>query len=288
MTDVYSLQPEQESVGSGGKMAAKIVSFYGITISMLVAQVAVIWLSTKGSLFPEAEAFQSIVGNCAQIIAGLYGITLAGYTFFLSRIDALTATDMTLDYVVSSVKRRFKLLIWYITLNVFMTLAVSIVLMYAPVPENGEHVFFYRLVCNEFLVFTGFSTVLILYYSILVIEPNCLQNEARKLKRRLARRFSGAGDAVAFIAAYDRIEHRCNAMLPRQVLTQLHDNKGARFEITIALLSEQKLLSRQLLADVQRIHRYYTCVVNVSPISVSRDMCELASAVLEKLESGKQ
>ena len=38
-----------------------------------------------------------------------YGITLAGYTFFLSRIDALIASDMTLDYIVNSVKMKYNI-----------------------------------------------------------------------------------------------------------------------------------------------------------------------------------
>ena len=67
----------------------------------------------------------SIVSTCAQIIAGLYGITTAGYTFFLSRIDALMASDKTLDYIVISIKNRFKHLIWYITFSVMMTLMFS-------------------------------------------------------------------------------------------------------------------------------------------------------------------
>lgn len=64
-----------------------------------------------------------VVSTCAQIIAGLYGITMAGYTFFLSRIDALIASDATLDYIVASIKRQFKSLIWYITMNAPLTAA---------------------------------------------------------------------------------------------------------------------------------------------------------------------
>ena len=67
------------------------------------------------SFFPGADVLRTIVTTCAQIIAGLYGITAAGYTFFLSRIDALSAQDMTLDYIVASLKNRYKRLMWYIT-----------------------------------------------------------------------------------------------------------------------------------------------------------------------------
>ena len=124
----------------------------------------------------------NIVGTFAEIIAGLYGITMAGYTFFLSRMDGLTTTDTTLDFIVDSVKKRFKKLVWYITANVIMVLFTSIVLMYSPIPTTDRHLFLYRLFCHEFVLSVGSSILLILYYSVLVVDPNCLEREAAKLK----------------------------------------------------------------------------------------------------------
>lgn len=267
-----------------GEIAVKAVSFHLIPVTMVTLQVFVIWLSTKVSLFPGSETFGSIVSTCAEIVAGLYGITLAGYTFFLSRIDALSASDATLDYVVASIKKRFTYLIWYITSNVLMTLFISIVLMYSPVPTGERLSFFYRLFCNEFVLFVAFSILLILYYSLLVVDPNCIQREARKLKRRLGSRFSPQGNAAEFIALYDRIESHCNTLLPAPVLHQLHENKGKHFELTLELLQEQKLLSKALIADLTRIHRYYECMVNCSPMSVSQELCTLAAKALHQME----
>ena len=121
-----------------GELAVKAMSFQTIPLAMIAGQVLAFWLSGKDSLFPGNDALMNIVGTCSEVIAGLYGITLAGYTFFLSRIDALSASDATQDYVVASIKSRFKYLIWYITANVLMTLLISIVLMYAPVPTGEE------------------------------------------------------------------------------------------------------------------------------------------------------
>ena len=270
-----------------GELAFKAISAQYILGASVVVQILVIWLSTKGSLFPGEETIQSIAGTGAEIIAGLYGLTLAGYTFFLSRIDGLTASDMTLDYVTGSIKNRFKYLIWYITLMVLLTLMTSLLLMYCPAPENGDHAFYYRLFCNEFVAFFGFSVFLILYYSILVIDPNCIEKEARKLKKRISRPVGPGGDAVEFIGLYDRIEACCNGMLPSNVLQQLQDNKGKRLEYTIELLQEQKYLSAQLVHDLNRIHRYYECTVNCTPLSVSAEMCQLARHVLNYLEQVK-
>lgn len=274
----------QKELSAQGKTAFKVMSVHTLLIVTVASHLIAFWLSIKGSLFPGTDALMSIIGTCAEIIAGLYGITMAGYTFFLSRIDALTASDVTLDYVVASVKNRFKYLIWFITYNVLVTLFVSIFLMYCPVPTEENHIFFYRLFCNEFVLSLGFSIVLILYYSVLVIDPNCLEKEAAKLKKKLSRGISTPGSAVEFISLYDRIEARCNEMLPRNVLHQIHENKGKRFEYTIELLYEHNLLALPLVADLNRIHRYYECAVNCTPISVTQEMCTLAERVLSFLE----
>ena len=274
----------QNQAASQGELVVKAMSFQITPLIMIGAQVLIVLLSSKISLFPSEDVLMSIVSTCAQIIAGLYGITTAGYTFFLSRIDALTASDSTLDYIVDSIKKRYKYLIWYITFCVMMTLLISICLMYVPVPEEGNAGFFYRLFCNEFVLFVIFSITLILIYSILVISPNCIEKEARKLKKKLGGRFSAPGNAVEFIALYDKIEQRCNAMLPEAVLNQLHENKGKHFELTLELLKEQNLLLLPAVNDLTRIHRYYECMVNSSPIGVSQDMCLLARKALAYLE----
>ncbi len=271
-----------------GKRAARYLSYHILTLIQLASHALVFWLSTKGSLFPGEEAIQSIVGTGAEIIAGLYGITLAGYTFFLSRIDALSTSDMTLDYVVSSVKNRFKYLIWAITGNVVTTLTVSITLMYIPAPEEGELLFFYRLFCNEFMLTLVSSILLIIVYSVMVIDPNCLEKEAAKLKRKLSRKIGPQGSAAEFIGLYDRIEALCNGMLPPAVLNQIHENKGRRFEYTISLLREQKLVGISVLLDLTRIHRYYECMVNCAELSTTEEMCALARKTVEYLEQPKE
>jgi len=63
------------------------------------------------------------------------------------------------------------------------------------------------------------------------------------------------------------------------VLHQIHENKGRQFEYTIALLQDQALLPKPLIADLRRIHRYYECCVNCTPLSVSREMCLLIRKV---------
>lgn len=279
----FRKQIQNEITEQSGKLV-KAASFQMIPIIVIAGQLFVFWFSRKENLFPDNDALMTVISCCAQIIAGLYGITLAGYTFFLSRIDALMATDATLDYIVGSVKMRFKSLIWYITITVATTLFISVFLMYYPVDSGVIPDYLYRVICNEFVLFMVFATALILYYSVGVVDPNCLEKEARKLKKKLGVRFGPSGSAVEFISLYDRIEQRCNAMLPENVLHQIQENKGKHFEYTIELLQEQNPLMKPLIADLKRIHRYYECTINCTPMTVSQEMCLLARKVLTFLE----
>ena len=274
----------QSKITNTGEALVKAASFQILPIIVIAGQVLVFWFSRQEGLFPEHDVRMNIVSCCAQIIAGLYGITLAGYTFFLSRIDALMATDVTLDHIVRSVKLRFKHLIWYITGTVATVLFISVFLMYYPADSGIIPEYLYRVLFNEVILFLFFATTLILYYSVGVVDPNCIEKEARRLKKKLGFRHGPAGNVAEFISLYDRIQRSCNALLPENVLQQIQENKGKQFEYTIELLQDQNLLPKPLIGDLRRIHRYYECCVNCTPMTVGQDMCLMARKVLIWLE----
>lgn len=99
------------------------------------------------------------------------------------------------------------------------------------------------------------------------------EKKARMLKKKLGVRFVPSGSAVEFISLYDRIEQRCNAMLPENVLQQIQENKGKHFEYTIELLRKYNPLVKLLIADLKRIHRccvrYISIVLMNSHVTVS-------------------
>lgn len=274
----------RDELSDQGQRIVVAASLPLVPVTVLAGQIFVFWFSGKEALFPDNDALMTVISCCAQIVAGLYGITLAGYTFFLSRIDALMASDATLDYIVRSIKQRFKLLIWYITATVAMTMFISVFLLYYPADSGLIPAYLYRVICNEFVLFLGFSITLILYYSVGVVDPNCIEKEARRLKKKLGGKRGTAGSTVEFISLYDRIQQLCNGMFPENVMAQIHGNKGNQFEYTIALLQEQGLLLYPLISDLRRIHRYYECVINSGALQVSQEMCLLAGKVLTFLE----
>lgn len=262
-----------------GELTVKAISIQYHLIAGVIAQVSALWLAGQEQFFPGTEVFQQLAGTCAEIVAGLYGITMASYTFFLSRMDSLTAADATLDYVVSNLKRRFKNLTWYITGTVAAALGISVIVMYYPASDNLVPPYYYRLLCNEFLLFLAFSIVLILYYSVSIIDPNAISNHAAKLKRKLSSD-NVSGNSLDFIALYDRIDAKCLEKLPPNVAEHLFRNKGNHFAMTVDLLDAHCPCVQPIMADLIRLHRYYSCMINCKSIEVSKEMCDLAKRTL--------
>lgn len=265
-------------------LAAKVVTGYVLTVGTTALHLLAAVLSSRVSLFPGTDALSNIVSTGAEIIAGLYGITAAGYTFFLSRIDALTTQDATLDYIVESLKNRYKYLMWFISGNVLCTLFVSIFLMYYPAPTQENYTFFYRFFCNEFVISMASSLILIIYYSLQVVNPNAISKEAQRLKKRISRSLTPSGNVITFISLYDRMEQLCSERIDPRVLSQVQDNKGRHFEYTISMLIPADPRLGLLVSDIVRVHRYYECTVNCSPMTVNREMCDLAMRLCAALE----
>lgn len=264
-------------------IAIKIFSYHILHLIAIISHIAAVQLSMVESLFPGHDAMVNIVGTFAEIIAGLYGITLASYTFFLSRIDTLTAEDTTLEYVADSIKDSYKYLIWNITTNVVLVLLISGGLLYLP-PVVGTTSFFYRLFFNEFLLFWIHSTILILYYSVNVVAPNCLEKQAEKLKKKLVDPKGNDGNVYDFLSLYERIVCHCETLIPEEILVPMQAQKGRRFSCTLELLKGKTQISDAIWENLLKLYRYHSCVVNCNTIFVKQEMCDLAQTTLEQLQ----
>ncbi len=247
------------------------------------AHILAIWLAGTVDLFPDRDSMMSILSSFAEITAGLYGITLANYTFFLSRMDGLMASDATMEYIVGRIKKRFQGLVAYITFNVAMLLGITLCLMYCPQPESGALIFFYRLFCNEFILYTASSISLILYYSVMVVDSKCVENEAAKLKKELSKHEEISGDIGQFIELYDRMEAACYGRMPTAVQKSLTEHKGRRFGDSLTILQELDPQINKLLPDILRVQHYYECTINSSSVTVTQEMCLLAEGIVHQL-----
>lgn len=271
----------------GMKMSKKNIiigiSAHVMLIFYILTQVVAITVSRKIGYFPDAQTIMQILSTCVQLLAGLYGVTITGYIFFLSRLDGLVAENYTVENISMKLKDSFKYLIWNISGNVFIAIILYVILMYYPMSTNVIPEDVYRLMFNEFLVFVLNSVILIMGYSASVVESNNLTKEAYKGKDIISNHDNLSGNVLEFMSIYGQIEACCRAKLTDDIILQLQEVGKNRLPIIIELLEGQNLLKESLIRDLHKLHEYYSCMVNCTPLYVTQEMCEFAQHILVNL-----
>ena len=261
---------------------SRIPLIYYLHQLTILSHIAVIFGSMNDRFFPTQDNLLQILSTGSEVIAGLYGITLSGYVFFLSRIDGLASSDVTLEDVVYDMKQRYKYMIWGISINVLMALIGCGVIQYYPTDSGIISDYFYRLICNEALLFMFSSVIFIFYYTLSVINPRSLEKAAINLKKKLSRD-TITGDISQFFADYEKIDVRCMELLNHE--TQAHLNRIGHCNSALVhdVLREQGNVNHHLLDDIVSLRRYHNCLLHCKQMTVSQEMCDLAKNVLEKL-----
>lgn len=154
-----------------------IYIFSIIIIAVITSAIPAIIILTESQIL---YAFSS----SAQVTAGLYGLTLAGYVFYHSNLDSQLDNDNTLEDQIATIKLQSyenQLIIGTLSLSsIFMS--ISTILIY-------NQIFLSVNIINFILNFTTIlffvSIYKIIRLSLLVIEPNKIKNVSNKLKEEI-------------------------------------------------------------------------------------------------------
>ncbi len=251
-----------------------------IILTCLANQCFVVGISAVMSIFPKEEVMLDVCSTFAEIIAGMYGIILASYTFFVSHIDTLSASDTTLDYIVETIKERFKWLISALTFNVFIVLISYIILNYIPIPENVYLNYFYRLFFNELVACMIFSIVLILFYSVHIITPDFISKEAAALREHICSSKAPRGSVSLFMDHYHQIEEFCHQLYLTCFSNWSSANSEPRIKFVLNMLHSEEMLEDDLIHTIRKIAQYHACTVHCKELRVTQEMCVLAEETL--------
>ena len=247
-------------------------------------QIVVIFLSLQTEFFPDSENIMQIATTCAQIVAGLFGITITGYVFFLSRLDALTIANPSIAFIIEQIKERLQHMIYAITSQVSIAIVFNIMLMNYRHPGNQTPTFIYRLLFNEFQAFIIGSITFIMFYCIFVLETNNLTKEVKRFKNRISDNSQQEGDVLEFMAVYGQIESYCRSLLPSDIIRQLQEAGQNSLLNIVDLLTGKELLNEAHLSDLHNLCRYHGCMLYCTPSTVTQEMCDLAQHILNNLQ----
>ncbi len=236
-----------------------------------------------------ADSLYSLFSTSASVVAGLYGITLTGYIFFLEHIQRDNREDETLSDPIELLKRDYNRLAIFITVLAFLSLmANGFQLLYGTentlLPE-GVH----RFLMDETLWLTSATIFCIMCFILLVVAPDKIQRISERYKKRIDGSGGADGDLEQFLQDYGEIE---------EILRKLAGKIGSSIRLKdavnpTALLKGMDLMEDAIWEELNLVRSYHSYVLHSSDQRASQEMCDFTASLkasLQKMldDGGKQ
>ena len=237
----------------------------------------------------ETDAVSTVMSTCAEVLAGLYGITLTGYIFFSDRFQNPSKEDESLYDAVQALLLRYNHMAGFISLMclVCIVLREGIVLYgnNTLLPHGA-----YRFWVNETLLLYFLTFDFVLYFVISVLDPHKVSRISSQKKAKLSVD-TAAGDPEQFIEDWAAIEEMLQVLREKLIrdvrLVPGTGKNKPQIVHTLEILRNYNRISGSLWRKLDKLRQYHNLTLHDPGMTVSKEMCVLAQESRTELESKK-
>ena len=261
----------------------RIVWIAMIGSGVLMFQILIGVISVYPIMEISPEALFQAMATSAEVIAGLYGITLAGYIFFLDHLQEKVEKNPLLSDVVTLLKQRYHKMVLLLSGNTVLVIFSTLgLIVYGP--ENfflPEVIYRFWVYETLFLIFT--DVLLIIYFIVTVVDPDKISRISSQYKKKMSGVNGELGDLQTFLSDYDEIEHILVEYSERQATKYMMQNpiKSMRSLNSVEI---RKWINDILVRKLIKISQYYSYMVFSQEMTVSKEMYEMTREVKTELE----
>lgn len=229
----------------------------------------------------------------AQVIAGIFGLTLTATVFFNQRLEKICQDNEDAVEAYDDIKN----------INHFFLICISIISIISVV-LCFTSIYFYgqknisantlKFFLNETSFFSIFSIILIVLYGIDLINENRINKMLDTSKRRLESKFNvfnnrdiqNHGDLAQFLGVYNKLEK----LIRDKAIESINKNGKAEdkyqdFYTGLKILVSNGDISSQLASRILDIRRYRNSLVHGSDFIVALEIQEELNDIYNRLES---
>ncbi|ALU61827.1 hypothetical protein SAMN05444507_105101 [Pseudomonas syringae] len=181
----------------------KIIGFFGIAFTFMAATTSYVGANSPILILNENQILY-LFSTSAQVLAGVYGLTLTGFIFFRNELSREEIEDETLVEAVESLKSRYFTLLLFVTLSSVVTLLLSNLAM----SYEGTGTSFSAIIINSAQSAFVMTLLAVTYFIFEVISPKRIERESRKLQSQVdpSREEANKGSLEEFLKNYNQIE----------------------------------------------------------------------------------
>lgn len=257
-----------------------------IATTLIASQNYIIGLCFSKIEIFSMEAISEVLTTSTEVIAGLYGLTLTGYIFFLDRLQQKAEDDEMLEDIIALLKKRYHNMVLVLSGICFAVILLSFnFIIYNPesnlIPMQAYYFWGYE---SLFLVFV--TLLFNIYFVITVVDPDKIPRTSLRYKQKMSNSDDELGSLQEFLQNYEDIEEILKSQSTGLAVSQLGTNpwKALKHLNGKEKLEIRKIVSDPLLINLTKLSQYYSYMVFSQEMTVSKEMCDLAKSVKEELE----
>lgn len=249
-------------------------------------------LCVKGTIIFSLNENQLLYlfSSMAQVIGGVFGLTLTAYVFFVDKFKESTNGDDTLyDASTSILSRCFKILISLAICSgaIVLLCIFGIINLHKWIPLN-------TFVINESVLLFSIGLISILTFGVILLDPQKLDKEIAKMKKSADEYYGVAensmpGDFVDFLRTYNLLENTIFALA--EELTKFknisYTDKGYKPQIiqSLRILTLNGIITKTMSQEINELRMYRNSLVHGIDFDVTQAACTHIKEIYEALKN---
>ncbi|MFM0366318.1 hypothetical protein [Paraburkholderia sediminicola] len=230
-----------------------------------------------------------LFSTSAQVVAGIYGLTLTGFIFFRNELSREEFEDDTLADAIESLKKRYFSLLLFVTAFAILTLLMAnLAISYESAEPNDAKVIIINSAQSAFII----SLFAIAYFIFEVASPKRIEGVSKRLQNKLdpSRTDEKKGNLEDFVRNYNEIESLliANGWRYDKAASVSYETRAPK-RLPNSRLAEILFRSGRITQSLfQRLRELITLrnsIIHGADPVVSQDIVQASGQVLQELRS---
>jgi len=262
---------------------------WGINLIVIIALIFGVPVSLSSSWFSLYEN-QSLYlfSTMAQVVAGLFGLTLTAYVFFADKLRAFSQKEddyyEAVDTLLSQYFRNL-IIVAVVCWTSFFFSVFAIIMLSQP-----SAIYNYFVKQSTVLFFA--SITLILAFGVAMLDPKKLAKETTRQKLEAERRYTltepkTQADLGEFLRTYNQLEQLIIDFAGELVRNDQRNVTGFRPRIleSMAVLGMHEIIYTELRSNIDELRRYRNGLVHGTDLTVSVPILNRLTEIYQDLET---
>ncbi|VVM68367.1 hypothetical protein [Pseudomonas fluorescens] len=230
-----------------------------------------------------------LYSTSAQVLAAVYGLTLAGYIFFRGELNREAQDDETRVESIERLEIRYFQQLSMITALVMSTILITnLVIAY----ENTQDSRLLTILMNLGQSLFAIAFVAIAFFIVDIVLPGNIKAASRTLQNKIDPNHNveeGQGSLKEFISVYNTVQNELTAALKKQEVLSDSDMSRNAKRITNTRMAEflyrRGVITRELCKKLQNLFALRHAIIHGADPTVSQVMVNQSQVILDELRN---